>query len=102
MKRSLGYLNGVLSLIAVLLTLNLWAMWNVSPGGQVMTIAGQAQAQGASGAAVQRKEMVSELRKLNKEMVVIKDMFKKGEAKVQAKVLAEKKTSDKKMRRRSK
>ena len=96
MKKSLKYLNGVLTLIAVLLTLNLWAMWNVMPGGQVATMTSEVHAQGVMNAAAQRNAMVKELKKVNKEVVLLKNLFVSGKAKVLIKNVDEKKSVSRK------
>ncbi|QQE13283.1 hypothetical protein JD969_07445 [Planctomycetota bacterium] len=83
MKRSLVYLNSVLSVIAVLLTLNLWAMWNTTPGGQMVGIAEQANAQGIANSGAQRKMIIDELKILNKKASAIGEMMKSGKVVVQ-------------------
>ena len=67
--RRMRYLNTILTVLAVLLTLNLYATWSVSP----VSIASEAQAQGISNAGSQRKEMVDLLKQIN---VRLSDMNK--------------------------
>lgn len=80
--RSLRYLNTVLTLIAVLLTVNVWTLWTVTPGGEALSVATQAQAQGLTNAAQQRKDMIDVLKKINADTGELKSMLKSGSARV--------------------
>ena len=80
--RSIRYLNTVLTIIAILLTLNLWTLWVITPGGQMLSMAGDAYAQGTANAAEQRKSMIDELKQNNEKVGEIINMLKKGSAKV--------------------
>ncbi len=55
------YLNTVLTLIAVLLGLNLWTGMHNSNAAQALDPAAQAQAQGRSNPAEERREMIQKL-----------------------------------------
>ena len=66
--QSMRYLNGVLTILVVLLTLNLWTLWTTTPAGEVMSMAQPAEAQGIANAAAQRKEMIEQLTQINSKM----------------------------------
>ncbi len=84
--RSIKYLNGVLTVIAVLLTLNLWTIWTagVPTGGPAVDLAQDAQAApaGIPNAAAQRKEMIREMQAVNRSVAGLTAMFKSGQARV--------------------
>ncbi len=63
--RSLRYLNTVLTLIAILLTLNLFTMWSVGVGGEAASLSSTAHAQGTANAAQQRQNIVDQLKLVN-------------------------------------
>ena len=89
--RSLRYLNTVLTLIAVLLTLNLWTMWSVTPGGELVGLATNASAAGIPNAGAQRKAMVDALKQVNVNLGAIHTMLKDGSVRVKIEALPEKK-----------
>ena len=72
--QSLRYLNSVLTILAVLLSLNLYVAWSAAP----VSIASEAQAQGLSNAGAQREEMIGLLKQLNTHMVDVKKTIKDG------------------------
>ncbi len=80
--KSLRYLNTVLTMIAVLLTVNIWTLWTVTPGGNALSMATQAQAAGMVNAAQQRKDIVDVLKKINADTGELKSMLKGGSARV--------------------
>jgi hypothetical protein len=81
--RSLRYCNVVLTVIAVLLTLNLWTAWTTTPGGSLMSIAGDAHAQnGIPNAGAQRKAMIDELKKITTEINGLESTLKSSTLKV--------------------
>jgi hypothetical protein len=80
--KSLRYLNTVLTLIAVLLTANLWTQWNTTPGGDTLSVATQAKAVGLTNAAQQRKDMIELLKKINADTTGLKSMLSNGSARV--------------------
>lgn len=76
---SLRYLNSVLTVIAVLLTLNLVALWHTTPGGAMLDHAQPAQAQGGmTNAADQRKQIVDLLKQINTSLSDVKSTLKSG------------------------
>lgn len=76
--RSLRYLNTVLTVIAILLTLNLYTLWTATPGGALLDHAQVAEAQGVSNAGAQRKEMVDLLKQINTHLSDVKSTLKSG------------------------
>jgi hypothetical protein len=80
--KSLRYLNTMLTLIAVLLTLNVWTLWTITPGGHALSVATEVQAAGLTNAAQQRKEMVDALKKINADTTKVKSMLEGGSARV--------------------
>lgn len=80
--RSLRYCNVVLTVIAVLLTLNLWTAWTTTPGGSLMSVADDAHAQGIPNAGAQRKAIVDELKKVNTELKSLGSTLKSGTVRV--------------------
>lgn len=79
--RSLRYLNSILTVIAVLLTLNLYVAWNTTPAGVAVSFAEEAHAQeagGISNAGAQRKEMIDLLKQLNVNVVGVKKTLDGG------------------------
>jgi hypothetical protein len=80
--RSLRYLNTVLTLIAVLLTVNIWTLWTVTPGGSALSVATQARAAGIANAAQQRIDMINALKSINTDTTKLKSMLQGGSARV--------------------
>lgn len=80
--RQLRYLNAVLTVIAVLLTLNLWVAWHATPGGQQMTLTQEASAQGLADAGAQRREMVDLLKQINVSIGQVRTTLTDGSVKV--------------------
>ncbi|MBI1335685.1 MAG: hypothetical protein GC164_01835 [Phycisphaera sp.] len=78
--RSLRYLNSVLTVIAVLLTLNLYTLWTTSPAS-IETVP-TAQAAGLPDGGAQRKEMIDQLKLLNQKFDQLTQLLKSGEARV--------------------
>lgn len=76
--RSLRYLNSVLTVLAVLLALNLWTTWSVTPD-----VGPAAYAQGIPDEGAQRKQMIDLLKSLNQSVDQMKELFTSGKAKVQ-------------------
>jgi hypothetical protein len=74
--RSLRYLNGVLTVLAVLLTLNLWGQWHSAPDATLPAV-DRAHAQGRANPAQQRMEMIGQLKKVNKQLGSISDRLDK-------------------------
>lgn len=80
--KSLRYLNTILTVIAVLLTVNVWTLWNVTPGGNAMSVATEAQAAGIANAGQQRKEIVDAIKSLNANTTELKAMLANGSVRV--------------------
>ena len=76
---NLRYLKGILTIIAVLLTLNLWTMWTSSPATDMAT---PAQAQGLANAASQRQQMVNAMKENTKKMDQMIALLKSGQVRV--------------------
>jgi len=74
---SLRYLNTILTVIALLLTLNLWTAWTTTPGGQAMSMTHTAEA--AINPTAQRHEMVGLLKKLNENVADLKGTLTSGQ-----------------------
>ena len=87
--RPIQYLNTVLTVIAVLLSLNLWAMWTQSGFSTVPS----AQAQAGiplPDPGVQRNEMNNQLRAINEKLAELNAQFKGGTARVRVESMPEK------------
>ena len=87
---SLRYLNTVLTLIAILLTLNCWTMWGgttIHSGPTFMSTATAATQSRSPGgipnASVQRKKIIDLLQELNGQNKQLLTMFYTGQAKVE-------------------
>lgn len=81
--RSLKYTNGVLSVLAVLLALNLYVTWVDTPAGAMLTPGVEARAQsGMPNAAQQRREMIDEVKLTNKTLDELKTLLTSGEVRV--------------------
>lgn len=80
------YLNTILTVIAVLLSLNLFIAWSSSDG-----IATPVMAQGIPDAGAQRLQMVDELKKLNRQTGELKSLLSSGKLRVIATMPDEKK-----------
>ena len=90
--RSLRYLNTVLTVIAILLTLQLWTTWSAGsaswPGASVAQAKAKARSQAAArasgipNAGAQRAETVNQLRKLNQNTETLIGLFRNGKARV--------------------
>lgn len=78
--RSLRYLNTMLTLIAVLLTLHLWTLWTTGPASD--RLVEEAHAQGIVDAGAQRKMIVDELKLLNQKTDQLLNLFKTGGARI--------------------
>ncbi|GAB4109343.1 MAG: hypothetical protein Kow00105_18050 [Phycisphaeraceae bacterium] len=80
--KSLRYLNSMLTVIAVLLALNIWTLWTVTPGGEATGIAAEVRADGIANAGAQRKQIIDAVNQVRGEVGEIKMMFKNGSARV--------------------
>jgi hypothetical protein len=82
--RTLRYLNGVLTVMAVLLTLNVWTMWHTS-AARDLSLNAEAQAVGRTSAGKQRSEMIGQLKQVNTQLGAMREMLSSGELVVQVK-----------------
>lgn len=95
--RSLRYLNLVLTVIAVLLTLQLWTMWasgptlltdtavaapSRPPSASVVRSRQAAKASGIPNAGAQRAETARQLQQLNQKADALINLFRSGQARV--------------------
>lgn len=64
--RNLRYLNGILTVLAVLLAVNTWVLIAGSPAGTLLTPTNEARAQGVGGSAERQAQIVRELQSLNR------------------------------------
>ncbi|MCC6682733.1 MAG: hypothetical protein IT445_17670 [Phycisphaeraceae bacterium] len=81
--RRLRYLNSVLTVIAVLLTINLYTMWTVTPAGSAMApTSSYAADSGVVDARVQRKEMIDLLKQINSEISAMHSTLSSGKVRV--------------------
>lgn len=80
--RSLRYLNTILTILALLLTLNLWTAWTSTPGGQMLSLADRSEAQGIPDAGGQRREMIDLLKQLNVSLEQVQTTLKSGDLRV--------------------
>ncbi|MBI1367444.1 MAG: hypothetical protein GC162_02195 [Planctomycetes bacterium] len=75
--KSLAYLNGVLTVLAVLLALQLWTSWTSSPD-----IASPAYAQGIPDEGAQRNQIIDQLKLLNQKTEEMKGLLLSGKISV--------------------
>ena len=83
--RSLRYLNTVLTLMAVLLTLHLWTLWTGGPTGDghsPLELAATARAAGIPDAGAQRKQIIDLLKLQNQKTDQLVNLLKSGRARV--------------------
>lgn len=80
--RSLRYLNGILTVLAVLLGLQLWTSWTANTS---VDVAAPAYAQGIPDAGAQRLQIIDQLKLLNSRTEELKGLLLSG--KVQVKVI---------------
>jgi hypothetical protein len=77
--RRLRYLNTILTVIAVLLALNAYALWTATPGGAMLDHAQAAHAQaGVPNAAEQRRQMIDLLKQTNVHLSDVKTTLRSG------------------------
>lgn len=91
--KNLRYLNSILTIIAVLLTLNLWTLWTGS-SSPVADFAAPAHAQvneGLANAGAQRSEMIALLKKQISATESLTALLKSGTVKVKVDMPEEKK-----------
>ncbi len=76
--QSLRYLNGILTVLAVLLALNTWVLIAGTPAGTALSTANEAHAQGVGGAAQRQAETVDQLKTLNKTVEAMNKQLQNG------------------------
>jgi len=79
--KSLRYLNTVLTLIAILLTVQLWTGWHGS-AGQMLDHAATVEAAGIPNAGSQRAAMLDELETMNKNIAALRSTLESDGLKV--------------------
>ena len=83
---SLRYLNTILTILAVVLSLHLWTLWAAGPDGQgplvTPDLATEARADGIPNAGAQRKQIIDLLKLLNQRTDQLVDLFKSGKARM--------------------
>ena len=82
MIQTLRYLNGILTVLALLLALNLWTAW-ASP--DVPSATNEAHARGIPDAGAQRQEIISLLKQLNQRSDDMNALLRSGD--VRARVI---------------
>lgn len=79
--RSLRYLNTILTVLAILLSLNLWMQWTQTPAA-ALPITSQAQAAGLPDSGAQLQQQIELLKQLNRTSEELTGLFKNGQARV--------------------
>ena len=80
--RSSQYLNTVLTVIAVLLTMHLWRMWYSGPAENPWVDSAEAVPFGIPNASAQRQKIVNLMKQLNEKTGELTRLFQTGQAKV--------------------
>jgi len=75
---ALKYLNTMLTVLAGLLALQLWTTWNAGP----VDLASPAHAQGIPDEGAQRKQIIDELKLVNKKVEELKGLMVSGKVRV--------------------
>lgn len=79
--RSLKYLNTILTILAILLSLNLWMTWTQMPQAN-LPVESQAQAAGIPDSGAQLQQQIEQLKQLNRTSEELVGLFKNGQARV--------------------
>ena len=77
---TLRYLNGILTVLALLLALNLWTAWTATPATD---LASTAHAQGIPDEGAQRRDIIDQLKLLNTKADAIQALLSSGQVRVQ-------------------
>lgn len=91
--RSLRYLNTVLTILCVLVSLQLWTAWTVPGPGTTMAVAeayplvSEAQAAGIPNAGEQRKQMIDELKQQSRQIDDLMSLLQSGEVRVRVEAM---------------
>lgn len=82
--KTFRYMNAVLTVIAVLLTLNLWTMWTAgtTPANTSLDFTTPAQAQGLANAGSQRQEMITAIKAQTVAITEMSKTLKSGQVRV--------------------
>ena len=78
--RSLGYLNGVLTVLAVLLALQLWVSIGKAPVTESAAVAQVGK--GIPDVGAQNQEIIDQLKKLNVQLDAINGLLQSGKVRV--------------------
>ena len=79
---SLKYLNGVLTVMTVLMAMGLWTWWVGGPTAPSVSMVQPAYASGIANAGHQRQQIVNEIKQLSQTVDRLSAMFRSGEARV--------------------
>jgi hypothetical protein len=82
MMQPLRYLNTILTILALLLTVQLWTTWAGEPGQSMRFVAEAHAQQGLPNAAAQRKQIVDLLREQNVQLANLTELLESGKARV--------------------
>lgn len=92
--RSSTYLNTMLTLIAILLTLHLWTLWTMPVGlphsQATLDLATPVHAAGLPNAGMQRKQTIDLLKELLRKTEGLSGLFRSGQARVRVEQSPEK------------
>lgn len=77
--QSIRYLNGILTVLALLLGLHVWTLWTT--GAPVQPPA--AHAQGIPDSGAQRQEIIDQLKLLNSKTAKLQELMVSGKVRVQ-------------------
>ncbi len=94
--RAVRYLNAVLTIIAILLTLQLWTAWNAPADASLPRITSEAQAStgGIPNAGAQRKQMIGLLKAMNEKIEEQTELLRSGGVRVRVTDASEEKDED--------
>ena len=79
---SLKYLNGVLTVMTVLMAMGLWTWWVGGPAGRSVAMVQPAYAEGIVNAGHQRQQIVEQIKQLSQKVEGLSAMFRSGQARV--------------------
>jgi len=83
--KPMTYLNGILTVLAVLLTLNLWTQWNTGVADQTlpsMTAQAHAAVPAPASGSVQRQKIIEELRSIKTDTNKLNQLLASGKLRV--------------------
>lgn len=79
---SLKFLNSILTVLAVLLSLQLYTSWSAPTAPTLATPAHAQEGGGIPNAGAQRREMIDLLKRLSQQVEELNGQFKSGKARV--------------------